>query len=53
MFAGTGNFRFESLSQNPAAKNFKKRVRKDDFDDFCCFVKLIFWHNSVQFQASE
>jgi 16S rRNA G966 N2-methylase RsmD len=31
LFAGTGNFRFESLSQNMAAKTFKTSARKDDF----------------------
>jgi hypothetical protein len=31
LFSGTGNFHFESLSQNAAAENFKNSVRKDYF----------------------
>jgi hypothetical protein len=31
LFAGTGNFHYESLSQNVAAENVKNSVRKDDF----------------------
>jgi hypothetical protein len=31
VFAGTRNLRFESLSQNTVAKNFKNSVRKDYF----------------------
>jgi hypothetical protein len=31
LFSGTGNFHFESLSQNAAAENFTNSVRKEDF----------------------
>jgi hypothetical protein len=61
LFAGTGNFRFESLSQNAAAKISKIVSEKTTFEVgtnhfvklFWLFCKTIFLHNSVPYRASQ
>ncbi len=61
LFAGTGNFRFESLSQNMAAKTLKKMQEKtifevhtnNFFNYFGYFVQLIFLLHSIPFRSPE